>query len=35
VKPAGIGFDLITVVTARLFEDVRLLQQRLSEAKTI
>jgi len=29
-----IGFDLITVVTARLFDDVRLLQQRLSEAKT-
>ena len=26
-----IGFDLITVVTARLFEDVRLLEQRLAE----
>jgi CRP-like cAMP-binding protein len=25
-----IGFDLITVVTARLFEDVRLLQRRLA-----
>jgi len=29
-----IGFDLITVVTGRLFEDVRLLQQRLAGTPT-